>query len=170
LSTPDACIEGAALAPLTAGQKRELLLLALGEWKRAGRPGDFDAWRHQMVAQVTERHGLREMRQEEYLLVKAHLERLAGKTRMAERHLVRAAVEPRRVAMHKLEVEFAAVTDVIDRPREYVESIARSRYKVSLADCGEKQIWVLLFDLRRNAHRRRKKTATAVGDQACHPK
>ena len=159
MGTPAQCVEGAALAPLTNEQKRELVLLARSAWAFIGRPLDFDTWRHQQVAQVCERHGLREARQEEYLLLRAHFLGMLGQQRMAQRDLVLAAVEPRRVALHKLEQEFAAVTDVIDRPQEYVEAIARARFKIGLDDCGEKQLWVLLFDLRRNAQRRRKKAA-----------
>jgi hypothetical protein len=81
---------------------------------------------------------------------------MLGQAGMADRMQARAEMEPRRVAIWKLEHECGAVSDVIDRPMSYVMSIARARYKVQdLADLGEKQIWVLLFDLRRNAQRRR---------------
>jgi len=162
MSTIDRCIDGAALAPLTAAQKRELVLLARRAFERLYDSGaiseatEFDAWRHGQTLQCVERPGISACRQEDFAQVKSHFLRLLGQEGMSQRLQARADMEPRRVALWKLEQECAAARDVIDRPLEYVSSIARARYKAaSMDDLGEKQIWVLMFDLRRNAQRRR---------------
>jgi hypothetical protein len=119
-------------------------------------PDSFDHWRHQQCVQVVERPGLTACRQEDFAPLKAHFLRLIGQEAMANRMQARAEMEPRRVALHRLEAEYGAVRDVIDRPAEYVFSIARARYKCGdLAELSEKQLWTLVFDLRRNAQRRR---------------
>lgn len=166
-TTIDRAIDGAALALLTSEQKRELVLLARRAFDRvkSGRLGDaslpdFDGWRHEQVLQAVERPGISACRQEDFAQVKGHFLRLLGQAGMADRMQARAEMEPRRVAIWKLEHECGAVSDVIARPMEYAMSIARARYKVqTLSDLSTKQIWVLLFDLRRNAQRRRKRAA-----------
>jgi hypothetical protein len=61
----------------------------------------------------------------------------------------------------------STVADVIEHAEGYVFAIARARYKVgSMDELGEKQLWVLLFDLRRNAQRRRKKATTNNANDA----
>ncbi|MFA6271419.1 MAG: hypothetical protein WC657_09535, partial [Candidatus Paceibacterota bacterium] len=98
--------------------------------------------------------------QEDFDQGKSHFLRLLGQTTMADRMQARAEMEPRRVAEWKLRHECEAAADVIDRPWEYAMSIARARYKVqSVDDLAAKQLWVLMFDLRRNAQRRRRKIA-----------
>jgi hypothetical protein len=187
------CIDGAALAPLSPEQRRELVLLAKRAFDKLSSPTStlppssslpppstnhpppqpsllppstfhlppstsFDTWRHQTCLQVVERPGLTACRQEDFAPLKGHFLRLIGQEAMADRLQERAEMEPRRVALWKLEQEYSAVLDVIDRPDEYVFSIARARYKCGqIEDLSEKQIWTLLFDLRRNAQRRRRK-------------
>lgn len=172
------CIEGAALAPLGARERQELARLARRAWDKvrsgtqesgngnpefmSSRLTDFDAWRHQQVMIACERAGLREARNEDYGLIKAHLLRIIGQDAMADRQVDRAQIEPRRVALHKLGEECKAAEDVIDKPLEYVSAIGRARYHgAGLDDLGEKQIWGLVFDLRRNAQRRRAKSSVA---------
>lgn len=161
----DRCVSGAALAPLTGEQRQKLALLARRAYDRqhpdtVHRPPStaFDLWRHAQVMQAVERAGIRECRQEDYDVVQAHFLRLLGQRAMAERVQIRAEVEPRRQALTKLRMECAAAADVIDRPEEYVAAIANARFKTRiLDDLGEKQVWSLVFDLRRNAQRRRAK-------------
>jgi hypothetical protein len=156
------CMTGAALAPMSRDQKRDLVLLAKRAWEKLGQPGTFEEWRHQQVRMVTERGGLTECRNEDFLPLQAQFLRLVGQTAMAERKVLKYEMEPLRWAQHKIMVECKTASDVIDRPHEYVLSIARARYKVqSLDDCSEKQLWGLMFDLRRNAQRRRAKARAA---------
>jgi hypothetical protein len=164
----DRCIEGAALAPINSEQKRELAILARRAFERLYDSGaisettDFDSWRHQQAIQAVERTGLRECRQEDFAQLKGHFLRLLGQPAMANRMQARAELEPRRVALWKLRHECEAVADVIGNAEAYVCGIARARFKVgTLAELGEKQLWILLFDLRRNAQRRRAKGRAA---------
>ena len=156
---------GAAMAPMSGEQKRDLVLLAKRAFEKSGASSQasesFEDWRHHQVKIATERNGLRECRNEDFLPLQAHFLRLIGQTAMADRRVLKYETEPRRWALHKLEAECGEAKDVIDRPMEYVLSICRARYKVqTLDDLDEKRIWVLMFDLRRNAQRRRAKGGT----------
>jgi hypothetical protein len=170
-SVLDRCVDGAALAPLTSEQRRELALLARAAFRRLceagalGEAADFDDWRREQTMMCCERPGLRQSRQEDYQLIRAHFLRLVGQDSMADRAVSRGVSEPRRVAEYKLDAECQAARDVIDAPRAYVESIARARYHgARIEELGEKQLWVLVFDLRRNAQRRRKRGAAGAGE------
>ena len=162
------CIDGAALAPLSREQKKELVLLAQRAFQRLYDAGtlsestEFDAWRHQQVLQVCERGGLREARNEDFLPLQAHFLGMLGQTAMAERRRAQADMEPRHWALAKLKQECEAATDVISHPWEYACSISRARFKTpQIEELGEKQIWSLIFDIRRNAQRRRAKGKAA---------
>lgn len=164
----DRCIEGAALVPLSGEQKRDLAQLArrafnkLYDSGKISESSEFDAWRHQQVRQVCERNGLREARNEDYLALQVHFLGLLGHTAMADRKRVQAQLEPQRWALAKLQAECEAASDVIDRPREYASSIARGRFKTAqIENLSEKQLWMLVFDIRRNAQRRRAKGRAA---------
>lgn len=163
----DRCVSGAALAPLSNEQRQELARLALRAYAHAypspSQPRPlFDDWRHEQVKIACERDGLRQAHQEDYALVKAHLLRIVGQGAQANRMEDRAQLEQRRVALHKLGQECKAAADVIENGLSYVRSIARARYHGAGLDAlNEKQIWGLIFDLRRNAQRRRAKGRAA---------
>lgn len=168
-------IDGAALAPITPDQRRELAILARRAFEKCGRPDSakgscadvpgndaFGRWRHEQTMQAVERSGLTALRQEDYAQVKGHFLRLLGQVSMADRMQARADMEPRRVALAKLRHECDAASDVIDRGLEYAAAIARSRFKTAeIEDLSEKQIWMLVFDVRRNAQRRRARERVA---------
>lgn len=155
--------EGAAATPLSPEQRRTLALLArqaFGRLCAAGALGDaaeFDSWRHHQCVLAVERPGLRACRNEDYLPLRAHFLALLGRREAAERARVRAEVEPLTWAVRRLETEMAAARDVIERPEEYVASIARCKFKTRLfrTDLNEKQVWTLVFDIRRAAQKRR---------------
>jgi hypothetical protein len=165
----DRCVDGAALAPLSREQKRELAILARRAFNKLYDSGtisestEFDAWRHQMTVQVCERDGLRQARNEDYLTLQGHFLGLLGQSAMAQRRNTQAQLEPRRWALAKLRTECEAAADVIDRAWEYASSISSGRFKTAQIDeLGEKQIWMLVFDIRRNAQRRRAKARGAA--------
>jgi len=154
---------GAALSGLTSEQRMELARLARRAWDKLENQGTpFDDWRHRQCLQAVERGGVRECRQEDYLPLKAHFLRLLGIEGEARRLEKRAAHEPHRVAMAKLRLEMAAVMDVIGQPAQYVASIARCKYKTTnLDELSERQLWTLVFDIRRAAQKRR--AGTRIG-------
>jgi hypothetical protein len=152
-------IEGAALAPLGAAERRELAILARRAWEKIGRPGPcFDAWRHQQTMICAERPGLTHCRREDYNFVKGHLLRLLGAERGAASCEVRGATEPRRQALAKLRAECAAARGVLGHPEAYVEAIAKAKFKtVDIErELAANQIWQLIFSLRNAAARKRR--------------
>lgn len=160
--TINRCVRGASLAPLTNEQKTRLVLLARDAWLTT-KPADtndkaaFDGWRHQQCLMCCERPGLTALRQEDFLHAEAHWLRMLGKGAAADRRELRAAVEPRIMALHKLRAECQAARDVIESPMQYVACIAASKFKTKLVetDLSAKQIWTLVFDIRRAAQKRR---------------
>ena len=77
--------------------------------------------------------------------------------------MARAATDSLRQAMAKLRMELDRARDIIDNPEAYVATIARCRFKCPTIDLSEKQIWMLIFDIWRNASRRRSKRAGDCG-------
>jgi hypothetical protein len=152
-------ISGAALAPLSREQIRELVILARKVYglKSMVSGLSFDAWRRKETLLTVERPGLRQCRQEDFLRLKAHWLKALGAVKQAERVQARAQIEPRQMALHKLHAELASAADVIKRPHDYVAAIAAARFKTSLieTDLAANQIWNLVFDIRRAAQRRR---------------
>jgi hypothetical protein len=155
---------GAALAPLNAEQRRDLVILARNTFDKLRHAGGipesvkFNDWRHQQCLMAVERPGLTACRQEDYLPMQAHFLGLIGADQLAAMAKLRAMTEPRRQAKAVLEQAKAAARDVIERPDDYVAAIARCRFKgLSIDDLTAKQIWGLVFDIRRSAQKRRKK-------------
>jgi len=170
--------QGAALAPLSKEQRVRLARLGRKVFdlqRRAGMVTDavpYDDWRHQHCMMTVERRGLRECRNEDYQVLRAHFteqaaaawdvlgqpRRAASMRRQAGGLLVNAETEPRQWAQHKLRHEMEEARDVIEQPERYVASIARARFKTTdFGELSEKQLWVLVFDIRRSAQRRRRK-------------
>lgn len=149
---------GAANTPLSAGQKRDLILLARRAWEKAGALESFDAWRHRQILLCVERPGLRACTNADYGYVSAHFLALVGQADFAHRQRDRADANDRTMALAKLDAELDAAADVIENGAAYVAAIARARFKTTLirTDLNAKQIWGLVFDLRRNAQRRRR--------------
>jgi hypothetical protein len=164
-------IEGAALAPIGSSEKRELAILCRKAWDKLGRPGlvaggkvgeAFDRWRHQQVTQCVERGGLRECRHEDYNYIRAQMLRILGAARQADQADLRAATEPRRQALAKLQAECRDALHVA-RPMAYVQAIAKSKFKtVLLSELAPNQIWQLIFSLRNANTRNKAKTRTAT--------
>ncbi len=168
-------IQGAACAPLSREQKRDICMLAEKAWDLQGQPyydaeddtdlalsksAAQDLWRHQEQERITGRKHLTACGQADYLLLKAHFSRLAGFEDQAEACEERRAGDDGRRAHAALEREMAYARTQISNVRGYVAVIARSKYKTTeLSDLTAKQIWTLLFDLRRAVSRRKKASA-----------
>ncbi|MFZ4394170.1 MAG: hypothetical protein ACOYOU_00930 [Kiritimatiellia bacterium] len=157
-------VRGAAMAPLTTDQRKRLAILAHNTFNQLCRQGripdgtDFDAWRHHQAMMAVERPGLTACRQEDFLPLQAHFLGLMGADKLADHARLRAATEPRRQALAVLWQECRKAEAVIERPRDYIARIARCRFKgVAIEDLAEKQIWGLVFDIRRNVQRRLRK-------------
>lgn len=157
---------GAANAPFSFEQCRRIVILARRTFGRLSEKGaipagcGFDAWRHDQVMAAVSRSGLRACLNQDFQPLKAHFLELLGCEPAAEAARFRAATDPRRQALAALEREMGDAADVIERPREYVAAIARCRFKGQpLEELTARQVWGLVFDIRRNAQRRRAKGA-----------
>jgi len=155
---------GAAGAPLTNKQKRVIAMLARKAWEHYGRPGAttgnataaFEAWRHMQDGEACGKQSLRAAVNGDYLALKAHYLMILGQTERAETLQARSACEPERWARAKLRQECREVADVIERPLAYVASIARCKFKTAdLESLSRRQVWTLIFDIRRAAQKRR---------------
>ncbi len=168
-------MSGASSAPLTNEQKAAICILAAEAWEQAGRPyyddqpGDLPAfmrltktdalelWRHEQQQEACGQRHLVACTQRDYLALRGHFRHLLGRDVDAMRDFIRQETRDNAYALAKLKHECRAAEDVIERPLDYVESIARRRYRTAIADLSTRKVWVLIFDLRRNAQRRRKK-------------
>lgn len=153
-------VQGSELAGLTNDQKRKLVMLARAAYDRAGcREGQtFEAWRHEQQQAACGLSSLRAATQRDFRTLRGHFRAIAGDKVGAFRDFVASETGDAGFALAKLRHEIKAAADVIQDGESYVVSIARSRFKTSdLKSLGTKQVWGLVFDLRRAAQRRRKK-------------
>lgn len=153
-------VDGAALAPLSSEQRQELARLARRVWSAAGSALSFDDWRRRECLQTVERAGLRECRQEDYLPLQSHWLARLGCAGAARRLQARALMEPRAMALAKLASEMQAARGTLGDPEAYVGAIARCKFKTQdVRELGEKQLWTLVFDVRRAAQKKRRRGA-----------
>lgn len=172
------CATGSANTGLDKKQRQRLAVEAADAWVACGRPyytaeieghregmtrtEAFDFWRHTVSREKIGRESFRAMTQHDYAPMMAEFSRLAGKLVQAEYWAGRAVTEPNRQALAVLRNEMKRATPVLGNPLGYVMVIAFSKYKASdLSDLSEKQLWTLVFDVRRAVQRKRK-TAEVV--------
>ncbi|HMO99648.1 MAG TPA: hypothetical protein PKE26_11110 [Kiritimatiellia bacterium] len=155
----DRAVRGSELVGLTREQKKRLVMLARAAYDRAGcREGQsFEDWRHEQQLEACGLSSLRVATQRDFRAIRGHFRAIAGDKVGAFRDFVTSETGDASFALAKLRHECEAAGDVIERPVEYVQSISRSRFKTSdLKSLSSKQVWGLVFDLRRAAQRRRK--------------
>jgi hypothetical protein len=112
-------------------------------------------FRHRQVAVACGKAGLRACSQADYKIVEAHLEALLGNVpKVFDAHIAHDG-NPRRVVEFKIleSCRQARVT------LAYAETICRSKYKCSLAEATDRQLWGIKFDVDRAARRKRKEHA-----------
>ena len=158
----DRAMQGSAQAPLTARQRQRLMgRFIVPAWKDAvdkGLTGEsLNEWRVEEQFKACHKSSLRACVQADYARICAHFLRLRGQTEQAREYDLRSACGNSAVARHKLCEAMADARDVIERPEDYAAAISGSKFKTrDLGRLTEKQLWVLVFDLRRAAQRRRK--------------
>lgn len=167
-----AAIHGAACAGLSSAQKRKICMAAERAWRRAGCPfwnpdadpswrlprtRALELWRHLEQESVTGRRHLTQCMQADYQLLLAHFSALAGDYREAAAAEARISGDDTRRAMAVLRRELDAARKQIANPTRYAEVIAAAKYKKKLAELTPRQIWTLIFDMRRAVWARRKK-------------
>lgn len=170
--------EAGGHVPLSNLQKRQLVLLAREAWAKRAAPvpagaveddcpfdiptdavvdQDFDGWRREQCMMAVERPGLSACRNEDYLPLRAHFLRIMGRTEEAEALDARAAMDPRRRALHEFQRACTLAAKVIDNPVAYAEGFLRRVANVRIDDASDKQIWRAVYLLRRKAGLERKK-------------
>lgn len=170
----DRAMAGASGAPLSKRQKRDVCMLAGLAWQHSGRPyydenayetqdpialspaEALELWRHEEQARACGKKHLTACTQRDFPWLMAHFLRAAGQNVLARQYEVGAALDPLRQARAKLEATMLDVAGAIERPRDYAAAIARCKFKTTdLAALSPRQVWVLVFDLRRAAQKRR---------------
>ena len=157
----DRAVRGSELSPLKNEQKAAICMLAREAYDKLGcRTGqDYTEWRHEQQHAACGKASLCTATQKDYRALRGHFRALLGRTRAAFRDFVASETGDAGFVLAKLRHECKAASDVIAAPMEYVTKIARSRFKTAdLSSLSAKQLWSLVFDIRRNAQRRRKKS------------
>lgn len=150
----DASVE----ARLTTGQKTALVLLARRAWERVRLVVEdiagVDAWRQEQAVLACGSR-ISEARVKHFSMLKRHFADLAGKAGTAFTSAMREGTEAERIAMNTLERECASRGLRMDYPA----AICRKQFKCSLQDCTAKQLWCLVFTVRK---RRKPETSKEV--------
>ncbi len=154
---------------LTLFQKRELCSLARRAYHHwAGREefeianpelsasACYEAWRHYEQGKACGRQSLRDCSQDDFLLIRAHFHSLLGHGDQAARDLLRSEEEPRIRARYILAREL----DQRGLDEAYAATICRCKYKCALGDATARQLWGLVFDVRK---RRKPQFAARIG-------
>jgi hypothetical protein len=171
---PCDAVRAAAGQPLSNRQKQDICRLARAAWDAQGRPGfadqdpaapaeirlsqteAFELWRHDQQRSATGCPHLTGIQNRDFPHVMARFANLAGRQRDADYWLGRTVGDPQRQALAKLAAVKREVAHVIADADAYVAAIARSRFNTTdLASLSPKQLWGLIFDLRRGAQRKR---------------
>lgn len=132
-----------AWLPLSKHQRQTLARLARRAWQAAGGGQPFDAWRHEQSRRACGRR-ISEATQPDFLPLRAHFLNLEGDAVRAFRDHMRAADEPRLLALHKLRRECAARSLSLGYPA----AICRRQYRCHIDDASPKQLWQLVFTVR----------------------
>ena len=166
----DRAVAGVEGAALTSLQRQQMCALAREAWafkRAAGHAGaDFNAWRYEENFKACHKESLRACTQRDWPLLRAHFLRLLGRCEQARNLETRATLQAAHVAANRLRLECEAARDVIAMPGKYIEAISRARFKRPTNELSAREIWTLVFDLRRNAQGRRAKARrAAISDQ-----
>jgi hypothetical protein len=150
-------------APLNNSQKGFLCLL----YRRAfdhqalGEAADPETWRHDQQVKACGKSSLRACTQSDFAALMARGYDLSGESGLALKWLLKAGINPKRVAMSKLEAACAERGLSL----AYPAAICRRQYRCDLEDATEKQVWCLVYTIRN----RRPPVATALRRRAPRP-
>jgi hypothetical protein len=146
---------GAALAPLSNEQKRNLVMLARKAYAvRAtslSPQQTFEQWRHQQQLLACERSSLTLATNEDYNYIRAHYLNLLGQKSAAANIRAKAACEPRTWALARFKKECEAARDVLPQAEQYAAGFLRNARHVNLDTADANHIWHAIFIVRRRA-------------------
>ncbi len=171
-------IQGGAAAPLTNEQKKRAVLIArrafelLCERGILGDAAEFDIWRHSEIMQCVERGGLKLASQEDWPYIIGHFAAIVAKhtdmeqerhvfESMAARMGAKANTSDTSFALAKMRHECEAAADVLRDPRGFCAGISFKRFHAPPEKISAKQVWWLIFTLRRRAAQLRRKGRAA---------
>ncbi len=126
---------------------------ALAGWPTDATLWDPEEFRHAEVAKACHKNGLRCCSQDDYGSVKGHFLALIGREGAAMKAMVQGAGNGKRTAEMVLLRELTAA----NLRQGYAEAICRNKYKCTIADATERQVWTLVYDVRRTAAGRKRK-------------
>lgn len=164
-------MEGGREARLSREQKSKVCQMAQRAWDRLGRPLFEDesmpeclrmgkslaleAWRQEEQEHLTGKRSLKEMGQGDFCLLMAHFAQLAEDWDAAEFWGERARNDGKRRALWTLEREMKRCGEALGHAQRYVCAIADDKFGTTdFSRLSEKQVWTLVFDLRRAAARK----------------
>lgn len=157
----DRAMRGSSQAPLSKEQRRLLMArLIVPAWNvmrvRGLAGDDLENWRREEQFKACHQDYLRSATQADYPKLAAHFMRLLGRIDDARRWDLKAAGGNMAVARHKLREAIAEAAPTLGDAGAYAAMIARCKFKTADFDAlTSRQIWVLVFDIRRAAQKRR---------------
>jgi hypothetical protein len=141
--------------PLSRGEKAYLARLAKDAWAQLDRAGAIDQpeseWRRdQAIAAIGKR--ISEAVRGDFAALKTHFLAMAGKTRRAFDTALAdtTAAQSRATALYHLKAELTK--HQLDS--SYAAAILADKYKTTTNDATAKQLWTIVYDVRRNMRRR----------------
>lgn len=171
-------IQGGAAEPLNNEQKKRAVLIARRAFELLcdrgilGDAAEFNTWRHAEIMQCVERGGLTLASQEDWPYIIGHFAGIISKhttmdqerhvfAAMAARMTTKAATSAESYALAKMGHECKAASDVLRDPRGFCAGISLKRFGAPPEKISAKQIWWLIFTLRRRAAQLRRKGRAA---------
>lgn len=174
----DRAIQGGAAAPLSNEQKRRAVMTARRAYELMqgkgliGQAVEFNAWRHGECMQCVERGGLTFAAQSDWPYIMGHFAALIAAhtdgenerrvmSDLATRMGSKAITQDSSFAMAKMRHECEAARDVLSDPFGFCRGISFKRFHAPPEKISAKEVWFLIFTLRRRAAQLRKKGRAA---------
>ena len=158
-------MNGAASAPLSNDQKRDIVLLAKRAFAYQRSKGLLNAaaqeetWRHVQMLLAVERRSLTTCVNADFLPLRSHFLRLAGQEERAQATTLKSECEDRTWALKKLQNECLAASDVMPHAWDYAAGFLRNARGVQINEASAKQLWHAVFTVRRRVQQLRRKTS-----------
>ena len=164
----DRAAAGAAGAPLTAEQKRNLIMVASKAYKvqtalNIYNDGTFDAWRHEQAREACGVGSFCAMQQRHYLKALAKFRMLAGED--VSRLTRREVGDGTRRAFAKLQAECREQAEAfggVDAAMEYAGRLSSAMLKCPLPSASERGVWRVVYTLRHRAQQIRRRGTSPV--------
>ncbi len=149
--------------PLTKGERVHLARVARDAWTALTRASvidqPFDDWRHAQAITAAGKT-ISEATKGDFATLKAHFLAQAGRT--AQAFKVALAEESGENATRQARWHLAKELSQAGLDTAYAAEICKDKFKTTLAHASPKQLWSLVYDIRRTARTRRAKPAVSA--------